>query len=143
MTTLQDSVSSDILLDLPINIIYFDFSKAFDTVHHDLLLNKLKFQYHIEGRMLKFFKNYQKDRTQRVVLDNCVSNEVKMLSEVPQGSILGPCFLFCSLTTYMTILMKIQKFPSSLMIPSCGAISIQLWTVICCRKILTLCLNGP
>ena len=40
--------------------------------------------------MLKFFKNYLKDRTQRVVLDNCVSNEVKVLSGVPQGSILGP-----------------------------------------------------
>ena len=49
MTTLQDSVSSNLLLDLPTDIIYFDFSKAFDTVNHDLLLNKLKFQYHIEG----------------------------------------------------------------------------------------------
>ena len=90
MTTLQDSVSSNLLLDLPTDIIYFDFSKAFDTVSHDLLLNKLKFQYHIEGRMLKFFKNYLKDRTQIVVLDNCVSNEVEVLSGVPQGSILGP-----------------------------------------------------
>ena len=90
MTTLQDSVSSNLLLDLPTDIIYFDFSKAFDTVNHDLLLNKLKFQYHIEGRMLKYFKNYLKDRTQRVILDNCVSNEVEVLSGVPQGSILGP-----------------------------------------------------
>ena len=90
MTTLQDPVSSNLLLDLPTDIIYFDFSKAFDTVHHGLLLNKLKLQYHIEERMLKFFKNYLKDRTPRVVLDNCVSNEVEVLSGVPQGSILGP-----------------------------------------------------
>ena len=90
MTTLQDSVSSNLLLDLPTDIIYFDFSKAFDILDHDLLLNKLKFQYHIEGRMLKFFKNYLKDCTQRVVLDNCVSNEAEVLSGVPQGSILGP-----------------------------------------------------
>ena len=60
MTTLQDSESSNLLLDLPTDIIYFDFSKVFDTVNHELLLNKLKFQYHIEGRMLKFFKNYLK-----------------------------------------------------------------------------------
>ena len=33
--------------------------------------------------MSKFLKNYLKDRTQRVVLDNCVSNEVEVLSGVP------------------------------------------------------------
>ena len=40
--------------------------------------------------MLKFFKNYLKNRSQRVVLDNCVSNDFEVLSKVPQGSILGP-----------------------------------------------------
>ena len=49
-----------------------------------------KFQYHIEGRMLKFFKNYLINRSHRVVLDNCVSNDAEVLSGVPQGSILGP-----------------------------------------------------
>ena len=90
MTTLQDSVSNNLLLDHPTDIIYFDSAKAFDSVNHDILLSKLKFQYHIEGRMLKFFKNYLKNRSQRVVLDNCVSNDVEVLSGVPQGSILGP-----------------------------------------------------
>ena len=90
MTTMQDSVSNNLLLDLPTDIIYFDIAKAFDTVNRDLLLSKLKFQYHIEGCMLKFFKNYLKNRRQRVVLDNCISNSVEVLSGVPQGSILGP-----------------------------------------------------
>ena len=35
------------------DIIYFDFAKAFDTVSHDLLLQKLKTQYCIDGRLLK------------------------------------------------------------------------------------------
>ena len=90
MTTLQDSVFNNLLLDHPTDIIYFDFAKAFDSVNHDILLSKLKFQYHIEERMLKFFKNYLKNRSQRVVYDNCVSNDVEVLSGVPQGSILGP-----------------------------------------------------
>ena len=90
MTTMQDSVSDNLLLDLPTDIIYFDFAKAFDTVNHYLLLSKLKFRYNIEGCMLKFFKNYLKNRRQRVVLDNCISNSVEVLSGVPQGSILGP-----------------------------------------------------
>ena len=40
--------------------------------------------------MLKFFKNYLNNRNQRVVLDNCNSDIVPVLSGVPQGSILGP-----------------------------------------------------
>ena len=40
--------------------------------------------------MLKFFKGYLTHRSQRVVLDNCTSDAVAVLSGVPQGSILGP-----------------------------------------------------
>ena len=40
--------------------------------------------------MLKFFKNYLNNCNQRVVLDNCNSDIVPVLSGVPQGSILGP-----------------------------------------------------
>ena len=36
MKTLQDSVSNNLLLDLPTDIIYFDFAKAFDSVNHDI-----------------------------------------------------------------------------------------------------------
>ena len=90
MTTLIESLSTNLLQDLPTDIIYFDFAKAFDTVNHDLILSKLKYQYSIDGRMLKFFKSYLFNRTQRVVLDNCTSDIVYVLSGVPQGSILGP-----------------------------------------------------
>ena len=90
MTTLVESISSTLTENLPTDIIYFDFAKAFDTVNHDLILSKLKFQYHIDGRMLKFFKNYLSNRSQRVVLDNCNSDIVSVLSGVPQGSIIGP-----------------------------------------------------
>ena len=91
VNTLVESISTTLMENLPTDIIYFDFAKAFDTVDHDLILNKLKFQYHIDGRMLKFFnKNYLSNRSQRVVLDNCNSDIVSVLSGVPQCSILGP-----------------------------------------------------
>ena len=90
MTRLIESVSTTLLQDLPTDIIYFDFAKAFDTVNHDLILNKLKYQYNIDGSMPKFFKSYLTNRSQRVVLDNCTSDVVAVLSGVPQGSILGP-----------------------------------------------------
>ena len=67
MTRLIESVSTTLLQDLPTDIIYFDFAKAFDTVNHDLILNELRYQYNIKGRMLKFFKSCLTNRSQRVV----------------------------------------------------------------------------
>ena len=73
-----------------IDVIYFDFAKAFDKVSHDLILNKLKTQYKFDGTLLKFFTEYLRSRKQRVILDNVISECVDVLSGVPQGSILGP-----------------------------------------------------
>ena len=72
------------------DIIYFDFAKAFDTVNHDLLLEKLKYKFNIDGRMLKFLCSYLSSRKQRVVLSNKSSSILPVKSGVPQGSILGP-----------------------------------------------------
>ncbi len=80
--SLNDNIRSD--------IIYFDFQKAFDSVSHDIILQKLKYQYGIDGSMLRFFKNYLKDRSQRVVIGNKISNTCNINSGVPQGSIVGP-----------------------------------------------------
>ena len=52
-----------------VDVVYFDFAKAFDTVSHDLILNKLKDQYKIDGNLLKLFVNYLQGRKQRVILD--------------------------------------------------------------------------
>ena len=43
---------------LSTDVIYFDFSKAFDSVNHDIILAKLKNIYGIDGRMLKLLVNY-------------------------------------------------------------------------------------
>ncbi len=72
------------------DVIYFDFAKAFDSVSHDLILHKLKCQYNINGLMLRFVKEYLKDRTQRVVVGGYTSSSLNVKSGVPQGSILGP-----------------------------------------------------
>ena len=73
-----------------IDVVYFDFSKAFDSVNHDLILLKLKYYFGIEGRLLKFLENYLCGREQRVVIDNKISSNKSVQSGVPQGSILGP-----------------------------------------------------
>ena len=72
------------------DIVYFDFAKAFDSVNHDLILHKLKNNFHIDGRLLKFIANYLRDRKQQVLVASKLSTAKPVRSGVPQGSILGP-----------------------------------------------------
>ena len=50
-----ESIARSLHEKIGIDVIYFDFAKAFDTVSHDLILQKLKTQYNIDGALLKFF----------------------------------------------------------------------------------------
>lgn len=63
---------------------------AFDTIDHDILLNRLSQWVGIRGNALKWFCSYLKDRTSVVQLGNYVSDFAAYFCGVPQGSILGP-----------------------------------------------------
>ena len=90
MTNVIDDISSSLNKRHDVDMVYFDFAKAFDSVNHDIILQKLKSQFKIDGIMLKFIKEYLRDRTQKVVIGDMSSSPLPVDSGVPQGSILGP-----------------------------------------------------
>lgn len=76
----------------PQNIIgamFIDLKKAFDTVPHALLLNKLE-RYGMRGHILSLIRNYLSARTQYIRLDDTESVRHEVGTGVPQGSNLGP-----------------------------------------------------
>ena len=69
--------------------VFIDFSKAFDTVNHEILFAKL-LKYGVRGHSLEWFRSYLTNRKQFVQIDNVQSNSLPMTCGVPQGSTLGP-----------------------------------------------------
>ena len=69
--------------------VYVDFKKAFDTVNHEFLLNKLN-HYGIRGTELQWFKTYLKGRQQHTTVNSFSSKNAYINYGVPQGSVLGP-----------------------------------------------------
>ena len=86
---MSDILKTSILQLLITCGLFLDFSKTFDTVNHNILLNK-SHKYGVRGITLDWFRSYLLNRTQYVKIGDVESQPLNIICGIPQGSTLGP-----------------------------------------------------
>ncbi|XP_059609761.1 uncharacterized protein LOC132257068 [Phlebotomus argentipes] len=70
-----------------------DFSKSFDSINHDIFLNKLFNLYSFSSCSVNLFRSYLTGRTQAVKAGDTLSSTLPLFNGIGQGSVLGPLFI--------------------------------------------------
>lgn len=96
LLTVFHKIGASIDKNIKTDILYLDFTKAFDSINHKKLLFKLRL-YGVDGALWDWFSDYLSNRRQRVVIDGSNSGWTPVVSGVPQAaSWVRSFFLFMS-----------------------------------------------
>ena len=80
-----------------VKYIGFDLSAAFDIIYHQFLFEILMKKIGLQSVALLFIKIYLSNRSQQVIINGCLSGDVKVKTGVSQGSVLGPLLFSCDM----------------------------------------------
>ena len=86
-------------------LVLLDLTSAFDTVEHEILLDRLRSTVGLRGKVLSWFESYFDGRSQKVSINGTLSKPFDLMCGVLQGSCLGPLFF----TIYVSKLFQILK----------------------------------
>ena len=104
---IQNDILNSIDQSKVVLLVLLDLSAAFDTIYHELLINRLSSRLGLSGCVLDWFRSYLKNRSQRVKLDNVLSDHTLLRYGVPQGSVLCPILFSIYVLPLCYIIKKI------------------------------------
>lgn len=88
-TSMVNEIVTRVNSKLKTALLFLDIRRAFDSLNHDVLIRILR-KWGVRGSALKLLENFLRNRFQFVFLENCSSANQRIISGIPQGSVLGP-----------------------------------------------------